>query len=129
MHATLPHPLLQAVPIWVTSVAVPLIAILLRIGPGTSKQIAHDYLSHFGEPNVLLMLGGFTLGRALQKLQIDRLLAGKVLSRAGSNPLHFLAAVMVACFTLSMALNNVVAPVLMIMVAPPTCRSLLHAYP
>ena len=71
------------------------------------------YLSHFGEPNVLLMLGGFSLGRALQKLQVDRLLAGKVLSRAGSNPLRFLAAVMVACFLLSMALNNVVAPVLM----------------
>ena len=77
------------------------------------------YLSHFGEPNVLLMLGGFSLGRALQKLQIDRLLAGKVLSRAGSNPLRFLAAVMVACFILSMTLNNVVAPVLMIMVTIP----------
>ena len=97
---------------------MPLIATLLRIGPGSAKELAHNYLSHFGEPNVLLMLGGFTLGRALQKLQIDRLMAGKVLSRAGSKPLHFLAAVMVACFVLSMALNNVVAPVLMIMVAP-----------
>ena len=111
--------LLQAIPIWVTSVAVPLIATLLRIGPGSTKELAHNYLSHFGEPNVLLMLGGFTLGRALQKLQIDRLMAGKVLSRAGSKPLHFLAAVMVACFVLSMALNNVVAPVLMIMVTTP----------
>ena len=116
--------MLQAIPIWVTSVAVPLIATLLRIGPGSTKELAHNYLSHFGEPNVLLMLGGFTLGRALQKLQIDRLMAGKVLSRAGSKPLHFLAAVMVACFVLSMALNNVVAPVLMIMVAPaPTFSS------
>ncbi len=120
---------LQAVPIWVTSVAVPLIAILLRIGPGSSKELSHDYLSHFGEPNVLLMLGGFSLGRALQKLQIDRLLAGKVLSRAGSNPLRFLAAVMVACFILSLALNNVVAPVLMIMVTtpPPTSPMPLFA--
>ena len=119
-----PHYLyvLQAVPIWVTSVTVPLIAIVLRIGPGTSKELAHLYLSHFGEPNVLLMLGGFCLGRALQKLQIDRLLAGKVLSRAGSNPLRFLGAVMVACFILSMALNNVVAPVLMIMVNIPCTR-------
>jgi di/tricarboxylate transporter len=108
----------QAIPIWVTSVTVPLIAVLLHIGQGSSKDLAHVYLSHFGEPNVLLMLGGFTLGRALQKLQIDRLLAGKVLSRAGSNPFHFLAAVMAACFLLSMALNNVVAPVLMIMVVP-----------
>ena len=75
------------------------------------------------------MLGGFTLGRALQKLQIDRLLAAKVLSRAGSNPLHFIAAVMVACFLLSLALNNVVAPVLMIMVPlPPPAPSPSHAH-
>jgi hypothetical protein len=85
-----PHPWPQAVPIWVTAVTVPLISVLLHIGSGTFKELAHNYLSHFGEPNVLLMLGGLTLGRALQKLQIDRLLAAKVLSRAGSNPLHFI---------------------------------------
>lgn len=60
----------------------------------------------------MLLLGGFTLAAALSKQNIDKVLATKVLSFAGTKPRSVLLAYMcVACFA-SMWISNVAAPVL-----------------
>lgn len=63
-------------------------------------------------PTIMLLLGGFTLAAALSKQNIDKVLATKVLSLAGTKPKSVLLAYMsVACFA-SMWISNVAAPVL-----------------
>lgn len=63
-------------------------------------------------PTIMLLLGGFTLAAALSKQNIDKVLATKVLSLAGTRPKFVLLAYMcVACFA-SMWISNVAAPVL-----------------
>ena len=72
-------------------------------------------------PTIMLLLGGFTLAAALSKQNIDKVLATKVLSLAGTKPRSILLAYMcVACFA-SMWISNVAAPVL--------CYSLIQVRP
>lgn len=73
----------------------------------------HRYIfSQMFSPTIMLLLGGFTLAAALSKQNIDKVLATKVLSLAGTRPRTVLLAYMcVACFA-SMWISNVAAPVL-----------------
>lgn len=107
----------EVVPLFVTSLMVPFLVVILRVirvsderlsAPDATKFIFAAMLS----PTIMLLIGGFTLAAALSKHNIDKVVAAKVLSLAGTRPSTVLLAYMgVACFA-SMWISNVAAPVL-----------------
>ncbi|EPQ28079.1 uncharacterized protein PFL1_04406 [Pseudozyma flocculosa PF-1] len=122
----------EVIPLFVTSLLVPLLAVTLRVARTddghdrrmTASETTKWIFSQMFAPNMCLLLGGFTLAAALSKYGIDKILATKVLRLAGTRPSTVLLAHMcVACFA-SMWISNVAAPVLMYSLIQPILRNL-----
>ncbi|TIB30533.1 hypothetical protein E3P86_03486 [Wallemia ichthyophaga] len=120
----------EAVPLFVTSLSVPLFIVLLRVVkyPDGHRMEAEDaakyILSQMMNPTIFLLIGGFTIAAALSKHGIDRVLALRILNLAGTDPkLVLLAQMGVACFS-AMWISNVAAPVLCYSLAQPLLRKL-----
>ncbi|KAG1901144.1 uncharacterized protein F5891DRAFT_1030184 [Suillus fuscotomentosus] len=108
----------EAIPLFVTSLCVPLLLVCLRVirddnDTALSTPDATKYIfSVMFSPTIMLLIGGFTISSALSKTNIDRILITRVLSLAGSKPSSVLLAFMgVSCFA-SMWISNVAAPAL-----------------
>ncbi|GLB44732.1 putative SPX domain containing protein [Lyophyllum shimeji] len=120
----------EAIPLFVTSMFVPLLLVLLQVirndqGEVLSRSAATKWVfSNMFPPTIMLLIGGFTISSALSKTNIDRVLVTKVLSLAGSRPSTVLLAFMgVACFA-SMWISNVAAPTLCFTLIRPILRNL-----
>ncbi|PCH42680.1 SPX-domain-containing protein, partial [Wolfiporia cocos MD-104 SS10] len=124
----------EAIPLFVTSILVPLLLVVLRVvrapdGKGGEQRLstpdATKYIfSVMFSPTIMLLIGGFTIASALSKTAIDRVLITKVLSLAGTRPSTVLLAFMgVACFA-SMWISNVAAPTLCFSLIQPILRTL-----
>ncbi|KAN0064002.1 low-affinity phosphate transporter [Thecaphora frezii] len=122
----------EVIPLFVTSLMVPLLVVTLRVARTddkhdrrmTASETTKWIFSQMFAPNMCLLLGGFTLAAALSKYGIDKILATKVLRLAGTRPSTVLLAHMcVACFA-SMWISNVAAPVLMYSLIHPILRNL-----
>ncbi|SCV74838.1 BQ2448_7867 [Microbotryum intermedium] len=128
---------LEIVPLFVTALMVPFLVVVLRVIRSTDGEDRRLTASEstkyiFGQmfsPTIMLLLGGFTLAAALSKQNIDKVLATKVLSLAGTKPKYVLLAYMlVACFA-SMWISNVAAPVLCYSLIQPILRTLPQKSP
>ncbi|TIC45569.1 SPX-domain-containing protein [Wallemia mellicola] len=120
----------EAIPLFVTSLSVPLFIVILRVVkyPDGHRMAAEDaakyILSQMMNPTIFLLIGGFTIAAALSKHGIDRVLAIRILNLAGTNPkLVLLAQMGVACFS-AMWISNVAAPVLCYSLSKPLLRKL-----
>ncbi|KAF2236515.1 SPX domain-containing protein [Viridothelium virens] len=122
----------EAIPLFVTSLLVPFLAVVLRVvrtdeRPHTrmsSKHAADYVLAAMWTPVIMLLLGGFTIAAALSKYNIAKMMATFVLSKAGTRPRTVLVTTMfVACFA-SMWISNVAAPVLCYSIVQPILRNL-----
>ncbi|KAI0319073.1 SPX domain-containing protein [Amylostereum chailletii] len=121
----------EAIPLFVTSMMVPLLLVWLRVivdeesGERLSPPLATKWIfSVMFSPTIMLLIGGFTIAAALSKTSIDRLLITRVLSLAGTRPSVVILAVMgVACFA-SMWISNVAAPTLCFALVRPILRTL-----
>ncbi|KAF9477734.1 Sodium/sulfate symporter [Pholiota conissans] len=120
----------EAIPLFVTSMFVPLLLVVLRVirdkdgvrlsAPGATKFVFSVMFS----PTIMLLIGGFTISSALSKTNIDRLLITRVLSLAGTRPSTVLLTFMgVSCFA-SMWISNVAAPTLCFTLIRPILRTL-----
>ncbi|KDQ58975.1 hypothetical protein JAAARDRAFT_68566 [Jaapia argillacea MUCL 33604] len=121
----------EAIPLFVTSMFVPLLMVCLRVirsedgdeqlsPPDATKYIFSVMFS----PTIMLLIGGFTIASALSKTSIDRVLITRVLSLAGTKPNTVLLAFMgVSCFA-SMWISNVAAPTLCFTLIRPILRNL-----
>ncbi|MCF2137036.1 MAG: DASS family sodium-coupled anion symporter [Candidatus Thorarchaeota archaeon] len=91
-----------------TSIMIPILIVLLAIqGPRTA-------LAPFFDPVVALILGGFLIGRALSKYDLDKRMALLILSKgAGSGP-KLILTVMAASAFLSMWISNTASAAIMI---------------
>ncbi|KWU45074.1 SPX-domain-containing protein [Rhodotorula sp. JG-1b] len=123
---------LEIMPLFVTALMVPFLVVVLRVLRSTdgedrrltSPEATKYIFSQMFSPTIMLLLGGFTLAAALSKQNIDKVLATKVLSLAGTKPRSVLFAYMlVACFA-SMWISNVAAPVLCYSLIQPILRTL-----
>jgi phosphate transporter len=110
----------EALPLFVTGMFVPLLVIVLRVlrdktNNNERMDSSHAAVVVFGQmfnPTIVLLLGAFTLAAVLSKHNIDKVMAAKLLSLAGTKPRAVLFAYMaVTCFA-SMWISNVAAPVL-----------------
>ncbi|KXN91756.1 hypothetical protein AN958_12370 [Leucoagaricus sp. SymC.cos] len=120
----------EAIPLFVTSLTVPVLLIGLRVicddkferltTPDATKYV----FSIMFNPTIMLLIGGFTISSALSKTNIDRVIITRVLSFAGSKPRTVLLAFMcVSCFA-SMWISNVAAPTLCFTLIRPILRTL-----
>jgi len=101
----------EPVPIPVTSLLPLLIFPLVQIGDVVS--VAKNYAS----PVVYLLLGGFVLALGLQKWQLHRRLALKILMGVGSSPIAIVAGFMLATAALSMWVSNTATTLMIIPIA------------
>ncbi|KAJ3993371.1 SPX domain-containing protein [Lentinula boryana] len=122
----------EAIPLFVTSILVPLLLVCLQVVRGPEPE--HEHLSApdatkfifsaMFSPTIMLLIGGFTISSALSKTSIDRILITRVLSLAGTRPSVVLLAFMfVSCFA-SMWISNVAAPTLCFTLIRPILRTL-----
>ncbi|MBW0469709.1 hypothetical protein O181_009424 [Austropuccinia psidii MF-1] len=122
----------EALPLFVTGMFVPLLAVTLRVirDPSQNNQrmdASNAALYIFGQmlsPTIILLLGAFTLAAVLSKHNIDKVMASKLLGFAGTKPRSVLLAYMaVTCFA-SMWISNVAAPVLSYSLSQPILRTI-----
>ncbi|KIK60132.1 hypothetical protein GYMLUDRAFT_244566 [Collybiopsis luxurians FD-317 M1] len=121
----------EAIPLFVTSILVPLLLVCLRVvrNPDTEQRLSAQDATKFifsamFSPTIMLLIGGFTISSALSKTSIDRVLITRVLSLAGTKPSVVLLAFMcVSCFA-SMWISNVAAPTLCFTLIRPILRTL-----
>lgn len=122
----------EALPLFVTGMFVPLLVIVLRVIRDKTKnnermdssQAAVFVFGQMFNPTIVLLLGAFTLAAVLSKHNIDKVMAAKLLSLAGTKPRAVLFAYMsVTCFA-SMWISNVAAPVLSYSLAQPILRTI-----
>ncbi|KAF9021958.1 Sodium/sulfate symporter [Hymenopellis radicata] len=119
----------EAIPLFVTSLLVPLLVVCLRVirdgEDGLAPPDATKYIfSVMFSPTIMLLIGGFTISSGLSKTNIDRILITRVLHLAGSKPRTVLLAFMgVSCFA-SMWISNVAAPTLCFTLIRPILRTL-----
>jgi len=122
----------EAIPLFVTSMLVPLLVVTLRVikaTDGSGERLgaveATKYIfSVMFSPTIMLLIGGFTIASALSKSNIDRILVTRLLSLAGTRPsIIILAFMAVACFA-SMWISNVAAPTLCFSLLRPVLRNL-----
>ncbi|KAF8910760.1 SPX domain-containing protein [Mucidula mucida] len=119
----------EAIPLFVTSLLVPLLVVCLRVirdgEDGLAPPDATKYIfSVMFSPTIMLLIGGFTISSGLSKTNIDRIIITRVLSLAGSKPRTVLLAFMgVSCFA-SMWISNVAAPTLCFTLIRPILRTL-----
>jgi tryptophan synthase/phosphate transporter len=134
----------EAVPLFVTSMLVPLLVVTLRVLVDPSSAAADPsspprrlepkeaapaiFHAMFGQV-VMLLLGGFAIAAALSKHYIAKQLAVAVLSRAGRRPRDVLLANMLVATFASMWISNVAAPVLCFSLVQPILRTLPSGHP
>ncbi|KAJ3327405.1 low-affinity phosphate transporter [Blyttiomyces sp. JEL0837] len=129
---------LKVLPLFVTSLVVPLLIIMLRVmrQPITlpdghinyvrmdAKSAAKKVFSDMFSPVIMLLLGGFSLAAALSKHHLAKGLASIILGNAGSQPKFILLANMFVSTFMSMWISNVAAPVLCFSLIQPILRNL-----
>lgn len=122
----------EAIPLFVTSLLVPFLAVTLRVVRSDakphvrleSKQAASYVFAAMWTPVIMLLLGGFTIAAALSKYNIAKMMATFVLSKAGTKPRTVLLTNMFVAMFASMWISNVAAPVLCYSIIQPILRNL-----
>lgn len=121
----------EAIPLFVTSILVPLLVVCLRVIRSTdgnerlSTPDATKYIfSVMFSPTIMLLIGGFTIASALSKTNIDRFLITRILSFAGTRPGVVLFCFMGVAWFASMWISNVAAPTLCFTLVRPILRTL-----
>lgn len=122
----------EAMPLFVTSLLVPLLVVMLRVMKADDKDhtrldsnaAAKKIFSLMFSPVIMLLLGGFALAAAMSKFHIAKAMATVVLSKAGTRPSAVLLANMLVATVASMWISNVAAPVLCFSLIQPILRTL-----
>lgn len=122
----------EALPLWVTSMLVPLLVVTCKVlkatdgsgGAMAGTDAATYILSQMWSSTIMILLGGFTLAAALSKYNIAKVVSSFMLAFAGTKPRNVLFAIMAVALFLSMWISNVAAPVLAYSLIQPVLRTL-----
>lgn len=101
-----------AIPLPVTALSIPLLLTAFGVFPTMTGALAA-----FADPVIFLLIGGFVLAEALQKYDIDRRIAYRLVESLGTSPRRLVLAVMVATASLSMLISNSATTAMMVPVA------------
>ena len=112
----------EAAPIAITSLLP--IALFPVMGILDGKTVSATYINYI----VFLFLGGFMMALALEKWQLHKRIALKILSVLGNSPLKILIGFMIATSFLSMWISNTATTMMMIPIAFSVYKSLEGNY-
>jgi sodium-dependent dicarboxylate transporter 2/3/5 len=107
----------EAVPLFVTSLAIPVVLAASRTATAT------EALAPFFHPIIALFFGGFLMAEAMRRVGLDHLAAITFVARAGRSPRSLFAAMIAAAAFMSMWMSNtasvtVLLPIAMAVTAP-----------
>lgn len=105
--------LTEALPLAVTALLVPLVALLLGL-PGLTTTQA---LAPFADPIVALFFGGFALATALRSQHLDRKMAQSLMRLAGGHLGRTVGLLLLATALLSLAISNTATAAVMLPLA------------
>lgn len=106
-------------PLFVTALAIPWIALLLELLPYPRGVAASKILGSFWGSSQALVLGSFALAAGLSKLRLDKAAACRFLSLVGSGRKRLLFGLMIIGWIVSALIGNVAASVLALAAAQP----------
>ncbi|MFA5677909.1 MAG: DASS family sodium-coupled anion symporter [Pseudomonas sp.] len=98
----------EAIPIPATSLLP--IVLIPALGLGTVAQATAPYANHI----IFLFMGGFVLGLAMQRWNLHKRIALKVLLAVGSKPSHQIGGFMIATGFISMWVSNTATAIMML---------------
>jgi len=101
----------EAIPLWVTSLAVPVVIVATGVG-GASQSLAN-----FFHPIIALFFAGFLMAEAMRRSGLDRLVAISIIARAGRSLVTLFAAMLGMAAFLSLWMSNTAAAALLIPIA------------
>jgi len=101
----------EAINISVTALLVPVLAVI------TGLFSVGEAFANFANPVVFLFMGGFALAASLQKHQLDRAFAAKILSFSGGRTLPAILSLFVTTAVLSMWISNTATVAMMLPLA------------
>ena len=115
----------EAIPLAVTALLAPALAVLLSVVP------ADQAFAPFAHPLIFLFLGGFMLAQALAVHGFDRRAALWLLSRSfiAASPARAMVAVACTSFLFSMWINNTATTAMMLPIATGLCASIGRLVP
>ncbi|KAK4688593.1 phosphate transporter, partial [Tremellales sp. Uapishka_1] len=110
----------EAIPLFVTSLAVPLLVVFLRVLRSSDEEdrrlsaaeSTKFIFSQMFSPTIMLLIGGFTIAAVLSKTRLDVMTATRILNAAGTRPSVVLLVLMFVATFASMWISNVAAPTL-----------------
>jgi sodium-dependent dicarboxylate transporter 2/3/5 len=101
----------EVVPLFVTSLAIPVVLVATRVGS------PDDALAPFFHPIIALFFGGFLMAEAMRRTGLDHLAAISIIARAGRSPRTLFAAMIGVSAFLSMWMSNTAAAAVMLPIA------------
>lgn len=122
----------EALPLYATSLLLPILIVVLRVmcdadyNPLGAKEAAAQVMGVLFSGTVLVAFGAFTMSAAFSKYNLSYRLATIVLSRVGKKPHIVMLALMFLGLFLSMWMNNVASPVVVVSVIAPMLQE-FHA--
>jgi phosphate transporter len=114
-----------AVPLWLSSLCVPMWAVVLDVIPGFSyKDIGKFIEQSTMNSTVFLTMGGFTIAAALKATEMDKRLATMILKKATSHKAIFLLVCSFLNAFIAMWISNITSTMIVVTLVGPTLRSL-----
>lgn len=98
----------EAVPVAVTALLGPAVAVVLGVAP------AEQMFAAFGNPLLFLFFGAFVLATAAERTRLDRVLAARLFPHNGSSPEKTLAATSVVTAAISSLFSNTATTAMMV---------------
>ncbi|OHT14819.1 Sodium:sulfate symporter transmembrane region family protein [Tritrichomonas foetus] len=114
-----------AIPLWLTSLSVPLLGIVCKVMPGFSlADVGKVMQQSMVSPTVFLTIGGFTLAAALRETEMDKRIATFILQKASVNRRLFLLVIILLNAFISMWISNITATMIVVTLVIPTLRQI-----
>lgn len=101
-----------AIPLPVTAIFIPILLTVFGVFPTMGQA-----LRGFADPIIFLLLAGFVMAQALQRHDIDRRIAYRLIIAIGTSPRRLVLAVMAATAGLSMVVSNSATTAMMVPIA------------
>ncbi len=101
----------EAVPLFVTSLAIPVALAVAEVGP------ARDALAPFFDPIIVLFFAGFLMAEAMKRAGLDRLVAVTIVAVAGRGPVRLYLTLLALAAFLSMWMSNTAAVTVLLPIA------------
>ena len=110
----------ELVPLFVTSLAVPVV--LAATGVGSTDEV----LAPFFDPIIVLFFAGFVMAEAMRRSGLDHRVAVRLVAVAGGGPIRLFAALIAVSAFFSMWMSNTAAVAVLLPIALAVTRPLDH---